>query len=127
MFGKILMIAALALIAWAVVARASGELLGSISLLDLGSAAEIGYWVKAEARGCGVATRALRLVSRYALEQEKRPRVQLTAEPENVGSQRVAEKAGFRREGVLRAWMEFKGRRRDAVMYSLLPQDLADL
>jgi [ribosomal protein S5]-alanine N-acetyltransferase len=36
---------------------------------------------------------------------------------------RVAEKAGFTREGVLRSYMEFNGRRRDGVMYSLLRQD----
>ena len=41
-------------------------------------------------------------------------------------SQRVAEKAGFRREGVLRSFRELKGMRRDYVIYSLLPGDLAD-
>jgi RimJ/RimL family protein N-acetyltransferase len=47
-------------------------------------------------------------------------------DPENVASRRVAERAGFTREGVRRA---YDGRRdgtgADAVVYSLLPQDLA--
>jgi RimJ/RimL family protein N-acetyltransferase len=52
---------------FAVVDRASGELLGSIGVryLDDGSG-EVGYWVKREARGRGVATRALGLVARWA-------------------------------------------------------------
>ena len=45
---------------------------------------------------------------------------------ENVASQRVAERAGFTREGVLRAYNGRRdGTRADAVVYSLLPQDLA--
>ena len=43
---------------------------------------------------------------------------------ENVASQRVAEKAGFTREGVLRAHTAFREGRRDSVLFSLLPSDL---
>ena len=39
-------------------------------------------------------------------------------------SEVFAEKAGFTREGTLRSWVEIKGSRRDAVVYSLLPEDL---
>jgi RimJ/RimL family protein N-acetyltransferase len=71
-----------------------------------------------------VATRALALVARHAFDELGADRVQLTTEPNNLASQRVAEKAGFTREGVLRSLLEFKGRRRDAVMFSLLPEDV---
>jgi RimJ/RimL family protein N-acetyltransferase len=67
-----------------------------------------------------VATRAVRLLSGWALRELRLPRVQLLADVDNVASQRVAEKAGFRREGVLRQALEIKGRRSDCVMYSLL-------
>jgi RimJ/RimL family protein N-acetyltransferase len=51
-------------------------------------------------------------------------RLQLHTDPENVASQRVAERAGFTREGVLRAYNGRRdGTRADAVVYSLLPQD----
>jgi RimJ/RimL family protein N-acetyltransferase len=40
-------------------------------------------------------------------------------------SQRVLEKAGFRREGHLRSYLVFDQQRADALMYSLLPSDLA--
>jgi RimJ/RimL family protein N-acetyltransferase len=62
-------------------------------------------------------------VAAWAFEALSAARVQLVAEPENEPSLRVAEKAGFTREGVLRSYMEFNGRRRDGVMYSLLRQD----
>jgi RimJ/RimL family protein N-acetyltransferase len=54
-------------------------------------------------------------------------RVQLTADPDNLASQRVAEKVGFRREGVLRSHLRHPdGRRRDSVMFSLLPGELGE-
>jgi RimJ/RimL family protein N-acetyltransferase len=53
-------------------------------------------------------------------------RLQLHTDPDNVASQRVAESAGFTREGVLRAYNARRdGTRADAVVYSLLPEDLA--
>jgi RimJ/RimL family protein N-acetyltransferase len=110
---------------FAVVDRASGELLGSIGVRYLdGGIGEVGYWVKREARGRGVATRALGLVARWALVEKGLGRFQLRADVANEPSQRVAEKAGFVREGVLRSALAFKGERRDVVMYSLLPDDL---
>jgi RimJ/RimL family protein N-acetyltransferase len=102
----------------------SGELLGSIGIRLVDANGQIGYWVKREARGRGVATRALRLVSRWGLETLGLARLQLLTEPDNVASQRVAERAGFTREALLRSYMELKGRRADAFMYALLPADL---
>jgi RimJ/RimL family protein N-acetyltransferase len=46
-------------------------------------------------------------------------------DPENIASQRVAEKAGFRREGILRSALEYRdGSRSDSVVFSLLPEEL---
>jgi RimJ/RimL family protein N-acetyltransferase len=87
----------------------------------------LGYWVRAEVRGRGVCTRALRLLSRYALEELELQRLELMADPDNVASQRVAEKVGFQREGVMRAHLRHPdGRIRDSVMFSLLPGELVD-
>jgi RimJ/RimL family protein N-acetyltransferase len=53
-------------------------------------------------------------------------RLELITDPDNRASQRVAEKAGYRREGVLRSHMDHPdGRRRDSVMFSLLPGELS--
>ena len=105
--------------AFAILDRASEELLG-VRAGDEG-VVELGYWVRAGARGRGVATRAVALVARFAFDELGAARVQLVTEPDNLASQRVAEKAGFSREGTLRSFLAFKGRRRDAVMFSLLP------
>ena len=76
---------------------------------------EIGYWLRADARGRGTATRALTLIVAWAFEQPDVARIQLRADPENVASCRVAERAGFTREGVLRHahWNPRIGCRRD--------------
>jgi len=111
--------------AYAVADAASGALVGAISLDPAGEGTgQIGYWVAREARGRGVATRAVRLLARWGLAQGGFARVQLLTEPENVASQRVAERAGFTNEGLLRSYAELKGRRRDMLMWSLLPTDL---
>lgn len=102
-----------------------GLLLGSIGVrFHEETAASIGYWIARDARGRGIATEALRLVSGWVLGELAVERLELVTEPSNVASQRVAEKAGFQREGLLRRYLEVKGTRRDSVMFSLLREDL---
>jgi RimJ/RimL family protein N-acetyltransferase len=85
----------------------------------------IGYWCAREARGRGVTTDALRTLCRHALDELGLERLELVTDPDNLASQRVAEKVGFRREGVLRSHLLHPdGRRRDSVMFSLLPGEL---
>jgi RimJ/RimL family protein N-acetyltransferase len=114
---------------FAIVDPDTDELLGSI---DMGVNAHgyrghIGYWVARDARGRGVCTRALRLLARWALDELRLERLELITDPDNEASQRVAEKVGFRREGVLRAHLKHPdGRLRDSVMFSLLPGELRD-
>jgi RimJ/RimL family protein N-acetyltransferase len=87
---------------------------------------EIGYWLIERARGQGLGSRAVALLSRWAVTDAGLARVEALVEPGNVASQRVLEKAGFRREGHLRSYLVFASRRADALIYSLLPSDLAD-
>lgn len=110
--------------AFAVVDTGSGRLLGGIGLSWAEDVAEVGYWARADARGKGVTTRALVLVTELAFEQGA-ARVQLRADAENAPSRRVAEKAGFTAEGVLRDvhWNPRLGRRQSWVMYSLLREE----
>lgn len=89
--------------------------------------AEIGYWVAADARGHGVATTATRLAARWAFDAAPDlERLQLRADEQNVASNRVAERAGFTREGVLRSsrYNARLERRVDFVMHSLLRDEL---
>lgn len=84
---------------------------------------EIGYGVRHEVCGRGVAPRALRLLARRALDEVGLVRVELVTDVDNRPSQRMAEKAGFMREGVLRQRLTIRGRTSDCVMYSLVPSD----
>ncbi len=103
-----------------------GELVGSIGLrVNQFATGHIGYWCAREARGRGLTPRALRLVARFGLEELGLGRLELITDPDNLASQRVAEKVGFRREAVLRSHLLHPdGRRRDSVMFSLLPGEL---
>jgi RimJ/RimL family protein N-acetyltransferase len=114
---------------FAVTDAQSADVLGSVGLHWLDpdeGVAEVGYWVRREARGRGIATRGTRLAARWALESCATKRLQLRADTRNVASQHVAESAGFRREGVLRSvrFNARQGRRVDFVMYSLLAGEL---
>lgn len=111
--------------AFAVVEAPNGALIGSISAKIVASGvAEVGYFVRGGRRRKGIGTRAVRLISRWALEDLGLVRLQITVLRDNVASQRLAESAGYRREGVLRSWVEIKGARVDVVMHSLLPGEV---
>jgi len=114
---------------FAVTDAATGAVLGSISIhwMDAEEAVgEVGYWVAPGTRGRGVASRALRLVARWATGEGSVERLQLRADVNNAASRRVAEKAGFHEEGVLRSirFSSKHGRRVDFAIYSILPGEI---
>jgi RimJ/RimL family protein N-acetyltransferase len=96
-----------------IVDATAGRLLGAIELRP--GDGSIGYWVDAPARGRGVATRALRLLCEWHAD---RP-LHLVTHPDNAGSQRVAEKAGFRRAGLQPHEPHFRDGTTDAVRFEL--------
>jgi [ribosomal protein S5]-alanine N-acetyltransferase len=98
---------------FAIVDPATDEFLGSIELS--GDSGSIGYWVAPNARGRGVATHALRLVCGWA---PQRP-LHLTTHRDNVASQRVAEKAGFRRIGTTTEESPFRDGERESILFEL--------
>jgi RimJ/RimL family protein N-acetyltransferase len=105
--------------------EARGELVGSGGLYFRGGrlGPEIGYWVAPWARGRGYAAEAAHALAEWGLGLGA-PRVHLYADVGNVASQRVAERAGFRREGVVRAALEYRdGGRADAVLFGRVPGD----
>jgi RimJ/RimL family protein N-acetyltransferase len=110
-----------------IVDEADERLLGSVGAVRVDfeeASCELGYWVAREARGRGVATRAVKLLANWIFETLPIDRVQICAEPANDASRRVAERAGLTFEGVLRSYVVIKGRRRDMAMYSLLRTDV---
>ena len=101
----------------------TGEILGGGTLHHLDpkrSVIEIGYWLYPRARGRGVATKVARALAEYAFTLGLQ-RVAAYVEVGNVPSERVLERAGFTREGVVRSLPTSEGRRVDKTLFSLLP------
>ena len=112
---------------WAVVERATGRLAGSCWLTRVdwnGRIADVGYLMGPWARGRGLTAEAVRAIAPWLLRDQGFERLELRAAPGNAASQRVAEKAGFTREGVMRNAGYVHGGRVDLVMFSLVPSDL---
>jgi RimJ/RimL family protein N-acetyltransferase len=84
---------------------------------------EIGYGVVPEARGRGIARRSLDLLTRWCLDDLVLERLELKIDPANAGSIRVAERAGYRPEGVLRNVHLKDDLRSDVAVWSRLRSD----
>ena len=85
---------------------------------------ELSYWTLPAARGRGLMPRAVRAVAAALIRELGFERIELRIAPANIASQRVAEKAGFTREGVARnAGFTSEGRI-DLTIWSLIPSDL---
>jgi RimJ/RimL family protein N-acetyltransferase len=105
----------------------SGRFLGTVGLKKTDWTArvsEVGYWIAPWARGRGVAAGATRAVGRWLLADQGFERMELKAAVENVASQRVAERAGLHREGIMRNASFTHGGRVDLILFSLIPRDL---
>jgi RimJ/RimL family protein N-acetyltransferase len=107
---------------FAIVDPATDDLLGAITRHGpFGHRVTFGYWLAPGARGRWVATRALRLLVDWTLATTGAIRLDLWTDLENEASGRVAERAGFVREGIRRAWdLDREGRALDVVFYVLV-------
>jgi RimJ/RimL family protein N-acetyltransferase len=96
--------------AFAVTDAANAEVIGSISLRDRGDGiGEVGYLTAPAARGQGVATAALRLMVGWGFAELGLERIEWQAKVGNAASRRVAERAGFRVEGMKRGGLPSRG------------------
>jgi RimJ/RimL family protein N-acetyltransferase len=106
---------------------ADGALLGTLAFHrrpDEPGKAAVGYWLAPGARGQGAATGAVLLAVRWAFGIEPAlVRMELLTLVGNEASGRVALRAGFTREGVLRRYLPFRGELMDAVMFARLRGD----
>ncbi|MEV8533562.1 GNAT family N-acetyltransferase [Streptomyces sp. NPDC051211] len=102
-----------------------GPLVAAVGVILRGPHAhEIGYWTAAGHRGRGYMTEAVHAVARWAFTEAGCVRLIWRAGIGNTASRAVAEKAGFRIEGVQRAGMEHRDTLRDCWVGALLPSDL---
>jgi RimJ/RimL family protein N-acetyltransferase len=102
----------------------SDDLIGTIALRRVGANTErwsVGYWVAPWARGRGIATAAVGLITRFGFDHLGVREIELLAEPQNAASTAVAERAGFQRGPLLRNHIVIKGTPHDVFVYTLLP------
>ncbi|MCW2858038.1 MAG: putative GCN5-related N-acetyltransferase [Marmoricola sp.] len=116
---------------WVIADPDSDDLLGVVSVMDIGShtGPEIGYWAHPDARGRGVMSEAVRLVVRHCFIDAEDgglglDKVRLVSAIDNAASRRVAEANGFREVGTERGGTICRDGRHDAMIYDLVPGDL---
>ena len=107
------------------ITEAPGEhVLGAVTRFGPdGHQATLGLWLAAEARGRGIGTRAIRLVADWTFATTEVYRIDSFIMVGNERSERMVERAGFRREAVLRGWDMHDGRPVDCVAYARLRDD----
>jgi RimJ/RimL family protein N-acetyltransferase len=110
---------------FAIVEAENGRLLGAITRFGPdGHQATFGCWVVPDARGRGVGTRVLRLLAEWTFATTSVIRLHVFIMVGNEVSERMVERAGYQREGVLRAWDVLEdGVPVDCVVYSRLRGD----
>lgn len=101
------------------------ELIGGVGLMlrPGNQSGELGYWLRSDLAGQGLATHAAGLLAEYGFGPLRLRRLYLTCDVANRGSRRVAEKLGMRREGRLRSFMLHHGEARDHYLYAVLAEE----
>lgn len=108
--------------------NSSGKLAGGITLGNIrhgvAQSGQIGYWVGERYAGKGLMLEGLRLIVGYAFDTLRLHRIEAACIPDNARSIRVLEKAGFRREGLLRSYLRINGAWQDHYLYALIATDV---
>ena len=108
--------------------RASGRLVASIGLHRTDWSlpkTEVGYWVRTSEAGKGFASEGVAALTAWALQSLGAKRVELVTDEQNTGSRRVAERCGFRLEGLLRnVMLSPDGKLRNSCVYARLPAEV---
>ena len=114
-------------VAFFIFERGSGKLAGGITLGNIrhgvSQSGHIGYWVGERYAGRGLMTDAVTVLVRFAFDTLRLHRIEAACIPDNVRSIRVLEKAGFRREGLLRSYLRINGIWQDHYLYARIVDD----
>jgi [ribosomal protein S5]-alanine N-acetyltransferase len=99
----------------------NGKLIGAVGLKIQQTRkfiGEIGYFVDEEHWGKGIATKAVKLIEKIGFGKLKLKRITIVMLTVNKGSMKVAEKAGYKREGILKKGLSNFGKHKDAYLYA---------
>ncbi len=108
---------------WGIESKETGHLIGTIGFMWWNReyhSAEVGYSLSRAQWNKGLMTEALREVIRFGFDEMALHRIEAQHETDNPSSGRVMEKAGMRKEGVLRGRLFNKGRYVDVALYAIL-------
>jgi ribosomal-protein-alanine N-acetyltransferase len=108
---------------WFFVEKKDGSKVGSINHRPVGKAQELGSDMLPSERGKGYCSEAAMIMVDYLFLTKDLVRIQAHADTENVASQRVLEKVGFRKEGIVRKQSFVRGEWRDTFLYSILREE----
>jgi RimJ/RimL family protein N-acetyltransferase len=88
-----------------------------------GKLLEIGYSLVPNERGKGYCTEAVEIMLDYLFLSRETMRIQACTDTRNLASQKVLEKAGFKKEGTMRKYLFIRGQLRDSIVYSILREE----
>ena len=108
---------------WFIIEKKDGSKIGGISHFPVGELLEIGYTIIPSERSKGYCTEAVKIIVDYLFLSKDIMRIQAGTNPRNVASQRVLEKAGFRKEGLVRKSVFVRGKWEDGLLYSILREE----
>lgn len=103
--------------------KKDGSKIGSIGHYSKGNLLEVGYCILPNERVRGYCTEAVQMMVDYLFLSRDVVRVQAHTHIGNKASQRVLEKSGFRKEGIIRKDTFTRGEWRDSCLYSILREE----
>jgi RimJ/RimL family protein N-acetyltransferase len=86
--------------------------------------ANLTYWVRSGENGKGIAYKAAKAILKIVFDDLKLNRLEIFMSTENLGSKRIAEKIGAKREGLMRNRIVAGTEKQDAYLYSVIPEDM---
>ncbi|WP_313800105.1 GNAT family protein [Cytobacillus sp.] len=110
-------------IRWGITLKGNDKVIGSCGFLNFTkqhARAEIGAELAREFWGIGIVSEAFQAILSYGFKEMELMRIQALIEPENYASQKLAEKNGFMKEGLLRKYEYTNGKFDDLYIYSIL-------
>lgn len=108
---------------WFYIEKKDGTKVGGAFHFLEGRCLEIGYALVRSERRKGYGAEAAQIMVDYLFLSKDIVRIQAHTDVRNMVSQRVLEKIGFKKEGIIRKYVFVRGEWRDAVLYSILRED----
>jgi RimJ/RimL family protein N-acetyltransferase len=108
---------------WFLIEKKDGTKIGGIVHFLRGGLLEIGYSLVPGERAKGYCSEAVKIMVDYLFLSKDIVRIQAITDLDNFASQRVLEKAGFKKEGVIRKSAFIRGKWRDGLLFSILREE----